>query len=178
VQTIVADLKDFARQQPSDLNEMVDINRSVERAAGLAGNLIQKSTRDFAMDLTPDLPPVQGNAQRLEQVLVNLLVNACQALTSADEPIRIATGTDSASGQIRVTVTDGGSGIPEDRLQRIKDPFFTTKRDRGGTGLGLAVSDRIVQDHGGRLEFSAALPQGTEAAVVLPTKASSEKDRP
>lgn len=176
VRSIVADLKDFARQGPSNLDERVDINASVRRAAGLVGNLIKKSTRDFALDLAPDLPPVPGNSQRIEQVLVNLLVNACQALTDPGEAVRVATRFDADAGRVRIRVTDTGPGIPEDLLQRIKDPFFTTKRDQGGTGLGLAISERIVQDHGGRLDLAPAAPRGTTATITLPTAPPAEEE--
>ena len=176
VRSIVSDLKDFARQGPSDLNEGIDLNASVRRAVGLAGNLIKKSTRDFSMDLAADLPVVRGNSQRIEQVVVNLLVNACQALDSPEAAIRVATAVDTSRNRVLITVTDQGRGIDEDVRQQIKDPFFTTKRDQGGTGLGLAISDRIVQDHGGRLDLSAAQEgQGTVATIVLPP-ASREDD--
>ncbi len=170
--SIVADLKDFARQGSSDLNETVDVNASVQRAAGLVANLIKKSTHDFALNLAPGLPPVRGNAQRIEQVLVNLLVNACQALTSRDQAIRVSTVL-ASDGQVVITVADQGRGIPEALRGRIKDPFFTTKRDQGGTGLGLAVSERIVQDHGGRLDLGPAMPQGTVATITLPASGDS-----
>ena len=176
VRSIVSDLKDFARQGPSDLNEGIDVNASVRRAVGLAGNLIKKSTRDFSMDLAADLPVVRGNSQRIEQVVVNLLVNACQALDSPEAAIRVATAVDASRNRVLITVTDQGRGIDEDVRQQIKDPFFTTKRDQGGTGLGLAISDRIVQDHGGRLDlFAAQEGQGTVATIVLPP-ASREDD--
>ncbi len=166
--SIVADLKDFARQGTSDLNETVDVNASLQRAACLVANLIRKSTRHFTLEPGPGLPAVKGNAQRLEQVMVNLLVNACQALGSADQAIRAATALDPA-GQVVITVSDEGRGVPENLRERIKDPFFTTKRDQGGTGLGLAISERIVADHGGRLDLSAeAAGRGTVATVVLP----------
>jgi len=176
VRSIVADLKDFSRQRPSDLGEVVDVNQSVQRAAGLVGNLIKKSTRDFAMDLAPDLPAVEGNSQRIEQVLVNLLVNACQALDGPEAPVRVATTFDPAIGRVLVRVTDQGQGIPEKLRQQIKDPFFTTKRDQGGTGLGLAISDRIVQDHGGGLDFEDAVPKGTTATISLPPAAKASQE--
>jgi signal transduction histidine kinase len=168
VRGIVTDLKDFARKGPSDLNEDVDINESIRRAAGLTENLIKKSTRHFTVKLADDLPPIRGNHQRLEQVLVNLLVNACQALSAPEQSIRVATVWDEARNAVIVTVSDEGLGIEEDLLERVKDPFFTTKRDQGGTGLGLALSNRIVEDHGGSLSLAPRKPRGTVVTIVLP----------
>ena len=168
VHSIVSDLKDFARQQPSDLNETVDVNASVRRAAGLVANLIKKSTRIFELSQAPDLPMIKGNAQRIEQVVVNLLVNACQALTDPDQAIRVATVFDQGADEVVIMVSDQGQGIPAELRSRIKDPFFTTKRDQGGTGLGLAISERIVQDHGGHLDLKLGTPRGTVAQIALP----------
>ena len=168
VRSIVSDLKDFARPGAAKRNEQVDVNACVRRAAGLVGNLIRKSTRDFTLALAPDLPAVEGSAQRIEQVLVNLLVNACQALTAPGEAIRVSTGFDPKAHRVLITVTDQGQGICDDLRHQIKDPFFTTKRDQGGTGLGLAISDRIVEDHGGRLDLAPAEPRGTAATIALP----------
>ena len=128
------------------------------------------------MELAADLPPIRGNHQRLEQVLVNLLVNACQALSDPAQSIGVATALDAARNEVRVEVRDEGQGIADDLLERVKDPFFTTKRDQGGTGLGLALSDRIVEDHGGRLELAPRKPRGTVATIVLPVGPRTGKE--
>jgi signal transduction histidine kinase len=161
VRDIVADLKDFAREKPPEMRDRVDINEVVQKALGLASNLIRKSTKEFAVTYAPQVPLFTGNAQRIEQVVINLVVNACQALTADDQSVTVATAWDPGSDQVVVTVRDAGAGIPDDVVARIKDPFFTTKRDDGGTGLGLAISDKIVQDHGGTLEFESEPGKGT-----------------
>ena len=168
VQSIVHDLKDFARQTPPDLNESVDINVTVEKAVGLVNNLIQKSTLHFSLVCREDLPNVNGNAQRIEQVVINLVVNACQALPDSDRGISVSTGYDSVSNRVVVIVQDEGVGMTTDTIEQIRDPFFTTKRESGGTGLGLSISDRIVRDHGGQMDFKSSPEKGSIVTVYLP----------
>jgi signal transduction histidine kinase len=170
VRDIVADLKDFAREKPPEMRDRVDINEVVQKAIGLASNLIRKSTRHFSTTCAPDIPLFQGNAQRIEQVVINLVVNACQALTADDQPVAVATQWDSAADQAVIEVKDGGAGIPDKVVERIRDPFFTTKRDSGGTGLGLAISEKIMQDHGGRLTFESEPQKGTRVRAVFPLR--------
>ncbi|ACG73309.1 histidine kinase [Anaeromyxobacter sp. K] len=168
VKRIVEDLKDFARQESPELRDGVSIDEVARTAARLVEALVKKSTERFEVALERGLPPVRGNPQRLEQVLVNLLVNACQALPDRSHGIRLRTFLDAGRGAVCVEVRDEGVGIDPQHLPRLTDPFFTTKRDHGGTGLGLAVSAGIVKEHGGTLEFESAPGQGTAARVVLP----------
>lgn len=168
IKNIVADLKDFSRTKPPEMDDEINLNHSARRAIGLLSNLIRKSTLHFAVDYRIDLPVIIGNEQKLEQVIVNLLVNACQALNSKKDRISLKTGFDEKAGTVFLEVEDSGSGIEFDLLDRIRDPFFTTKQDNGNTGLGLAISDRIVQDHGGKLQFSSFPGEGTCARIVVP----------
>jgi signal transduction histidine kinase len=168
VRDIVADLKDFARDIPSAMKDDVDLNEVVHKAVGLTTNLINKSTRRFELVCQPDLPHLTGNAQRIEQVVINLVVNACQALPDNDRPVAVSTGVQEEKNLIFLEVADGGRGIDAGVLKRITDPFFTTRRERGGTGLGLAVSDRIVSDHGGSLHFESTPGKGTTVRVTFP----------
>jgi len=168
VKVIVEDLKDFSRQSPPQMHDRIDINLIVNKAIGLLGNLIKQSTRRFESDFGRDIPIFMGNAQKIEQVFINLIVNACQSLPDRDRGVRIATVFDQVENRIVIQVSDEGCGIPEESLQRIRDPFFTTKREAGGTGLGLAIVDRIVRDHGGHISFDSTVGQGTTARVFLP----------
>jgi len=168
VQSIVHDLKDFARQTPPDLNESVDINGVVEKAVGLVNNLIRNSTLHFSLVCQENLPTVHGNAQRIEQVIINLIVNACQALPGADRGISVSTEYDAVSRRVYVIVQDEGVGMTIDTIEQIRDPFFTTKRESGGTGLGLSISDRIVRDHGGQMDFVSNPDNGTTVTLYLP----------
>lgn len=170
VRDIVSDLKDFARERPPEMQDGVNVNEVVQKAVGLASNLIKKSTKHFSVVYAQDVPAFKGNAQRIEQVVINLIVNACQALASDDRLIGIITLWDRAAGQVIIQIKDEGTGIEAKVVQRIKDPFFTTKRDSGGTGLGLAISDKIMQDHGGTLEFESSPRKGTTVRAIFPLK--------
>lgn len=174
IKRIVGDLKDFSGQRPSDLRETVNLNQEVEKAVGLVSGLIKKATSNFRLELDENLPTLQGNRQRLGQVIINLVVNACQALTDRDQEVQISTSYLEESEEIVLEVRDGGSGMPAEVLARIKDPFFTTRRDNGGTGLGLAISDTIIRNHGGWLEFTSMPRRGTVATVLLPRYSPDE----
>ncbi len=168
VRNIVADLKDFARDNPSALKDEVDLNDVVNKAIGLTTNLIKKSTRHFTLTCHPALPTFPGNAQRIEQVAINLIVNACQALADLDRSVTVTTAFQSDKQQLVLEVKDEGEGIDAAAQKRITDPFFTTRREQGGTGLGLAISDRIVKDHGGSMKFESTTGKGTTVQVTFP----------
>ena len=167
IKHIVEDLKAFARKEDAPRLERVDLNAVARAAIRLAGPAVRKATHRFETDLAEGLPAVRGNAQRIEQVVVNLLVNACEALPDADRAVRLSTRADGA-GRVLIEVWDEGVGIPPEHLSRVEEPFFTTKRERGGTGLGLSVSATIVQEHGGTLAFASSPGAGTTATVSLP----------
>jgi signal transduction histidine kinase len=174
VKRIVGDLKDFSGQKPSDHRETVDLNRVVEKAIGLIFSLIKKATNDFQVVYAENLPTIQGNSQRLGQVIINLVVNSCQALTDNNQSIRVTTAYIEESEEIFLEVRDSGPGMSAEVLARIKDPFFTTKRDTSGTGLGLSISDTIIRNHGGWLDFSSDPRKGTTATVLLPRYSTDE----
>ena len=167
VRDIVADLKDFARDNPSEHKDLVNLNDVIDKAVGLTTNLINKSTKHFSLNIHPDLPAFPGNAQRIEQVVINLLVNACQALTDRDRAIIVTTACDAQEQQVVFMVKDEGEGIDEATLKQIIDPFFTTRRESGGTGLGLAISDLIVRDHGGQMHFESSPGKGTTVRIIF-----------
>ncbi|HEY4744107.1 MAG TPA: transporter substrate-binding domain-containing protein [Desulfuromonadaceae bacterium] len=167
IRSIVDDLKDFARRDDSGSSVTFDLNDVVRAATRLADSTIRKSTRRFSLDCSDHLPMVRGSAQRIEQVVVNLLVNACQALEHSDQPIVVTTSC-APDGAVVLSVEDGGRGIPPDHLPYLMDPFFTTKREQGGTGLGLWVSAGIVREHDGTLTFAPAPAGGTIVTLTLP----------
>ena len=168
VRDIVTDLKDFARETPAERSDDIDLNAVVAKAVGLVSNLIKKSTSNFAVDYMPAPPLFKGSAQRIEQVVINLVMNACQALADSDRAVRVRTGLDQQKACVFVEVEDEGVGIAPELMQQIKDPFYTTKRDAGGTGLGLAISDRIVRDHDGKMVFDSSRENGTMVRVYFP----------
>jgi len=165
---IVQNLRDFARADPGDMSATLDVRQVVDAAVAICRQLRLEATRHFVVEHAESLPEIRGNAQMLEQVIVNLLSNACQALDSKEQSITVRTRLGDEDGTVAIEVIDTGCGIPDENLTRIMDPFFTTRRDLGGTGLGLSVSYGIVEEHGGRLEFESEEAKGTTARVVLP----------
>ena len=177
IQRIIDDLEDFARRDEGAPQEPLELNETVRAAARLVESALLRATRRFDLVLAPGLPPVTGNARRLQQVLVNLLLNACEALPDAERLIRMETRPADGGRSVVVEVVDEGVGIPPEQLPRLCDPFFTTKRD-GGIGLGLAVAQRIVAEHRGHLELASAVGVGTTAAVTLPARARAAVESP
>lgn len=168
IQQIVEDLRDFVRRDASDMSQPVDVNAVLRSAISLLSNMINKSTSHFSIKYGDNLPKLRGNSHRLEQVIINLIQNACQALPEVRRGISLSTACDEKTSCIVVKVQDEGVGIPPDVLPRIADPFFTTKSDSGGIGLGLSISSRIVKEHGGTLTFTSEPGKGTIAEMTLP----------
>jgi len=168
VKRIVGELKEFSRQNPAELREAVNLNQVVETSIGLLTGLLKKATTDLRVELDENLPTLPGNSQRLGQVIINLLVNACQATDNPDKPIIVTTSYLEESEEVLLEITDQGIGMTQDVLERIKDPFFTTRRDSSGTGLGLSISDTIIRNHRGWLNFKSEPGRGTTATVRLP----------
>jgi len=171
IKRIVSDLKDFARRDESADICLFDINSTVQAAVRLVDNKIRKSTSVFVEAYAEDLPKITCNAQRIEQVIVNLILNACQALRNNEEGIIISTMYDRNRREVVVEIRDEGEGIAPEDLPHLADPFFTTKREIGGTGLGLSVSAGIVKEHRGSLEFASVQGYGTTVTLRLPEAA-------
>jgi PAS domain S-box-containing protein len=172
IQRIVNDLKYFSGKDLISLKKQVDMESVVKSAISLTGNMIHKSTRHFKAVYEKDLPYVMGNFQNLEQVIINLVQNACQALENPGNGIFITVTFDRLSREIVLTVKDEGRGIPDKDLKIIAEPFFTTKRSSGGTGLGLYMSSKIISDHGGTIRFFSNAGKGTTVEVRLPALAT------
>lgn len=168
IRDIVAHLRDFARQDVYDTDTPSDLNEIVAGAVSLMKSHIQKHTARFSFVAEPGLPPIEANSSRLQQVVVNLLRNACQALETSHDLIEVTTGLLESGDQVLVVVRDEGAGINSADLDRVFDPFYTTRRTAGGMGLGLSVSQSIVEDHGGSLRVDSVLGEGTTVTISLP----------
>ncbi|MHB9012635.1 MAG: sensor histidine kinase, partial [Ignavibacteriaceae bacterium] len=168
IKNITKSLTEYARADSGNLNEQVDINKVVEMAILITGNLIKKSTTNFKVDYEKNLPLIRGNAQQLEQVVINLITNACQSLEKDSDEIEVSTYFNAERKKVRIKVEDKGSGIEERDLKYIMDPFFTTKRNMGGTGLGLSVSYNIIKSHNGSLILKSEPGVGTMARASFP----------
>jgi len=170
IRAIVEDLKHFASKDDSELEltELLDLNKLVEVSMRLVANQIKQSTNHFAVHYSDNLPLFKGSGQRIEQVIINLILNACQALNDKEQQISVRTLYDDALQHVVFIITDHGVGIKDDDLSKLTDPFFTSKREQGGTGLGLSVSAGIVRDHQGLLDFRSTEGKGTTVKLSLP----------
>lgn len=168
IKIITRSLTEYSRADSGKLNENVDINKVVEMAILITNNLIKKSTKNFIVEYGKRLPAVKGNSQQLEQVVINLINNACQSLKDESAKIKVTTYFNQERKKVRIKVEDEGIGIKKSDLKYIMDPFFTTKRNLGGTGLGLSVSYNIIKSHDGTLIFSSEPGKGTMARVSFP----------
>jgi polar amino acid transport system substrate-binding protein len=168
IKRIVDELKNFARREDATVAIPFQLKPVVLAALRLVDPTIRKATTRFEVSLAEDLPRITGNPQRIEQVIVNLVLNACQALPAPHCGIFLRTFRDGESGSVVLELRDEGSGIAAEHLPHLTDPFFTTKRESGGTGLGLSVSDGIITEHGGTIKFVSAAGAGTTVTVSLP----------
>ena len=175
IKQIVVELKDYARQETSGQMDGVNINDVVQSAVRLTSNAIQKRTRRFVTHYTKEKLLVEGNKQRLSQVVINLIQNSLEALENTEKSLSISTAYNESVDGVEITISDEGSGIAPEDLKKVTDPFFTTKRTMGGTGLGLSVSAGIVKEHNGLMNFTSELGVGTQVVIVFP--AFYEKDQ-
>jgi len=167
IKAIVDGLRKFAKRDDGVLNDEVDLNEIVQSCLRLAANQIGRRAK-VTLQLDMTLPRVRGNFQRLEQVLVNMLINASQAIDRKAGEIPVRTACLEKEGMNVLQVSDNGSGIDEKTQERIFDPFFTTKRNQGGTGLGLSIAYGIIKEHKGRIDVERRPGAGTTFSVRIP----------
>jgi two-component system, NtrC family, sensor kinase len=167
VADIVQNLRGFARLDQAEVDQC-DVNEAISAALEMLRGRLDRYGITVE-ERKGELPLVAGSPAQLNQVFLNLLVNALQAIeTTGRGDGRITITTHEESGEILIEISDNGCGIPDDHLPRIFTPFFTTKSVGDGTGLGLSITLGIVQDHGGRLQVESVAGQGTCFRVVLP----------
>ena len=164
INRIVTDLLDTARPRPPQIRPS-DLNTTVEHAVMLARQQVLSTPIKIELKKATDLPDVEHDSDQIHQVLLNLLLNAVQAMDGAGT---VHVEISSASGFATVSVSDTGRGIAPEHLPNIFRPFYTTKGN--GTGLGLSLARRIVEEHHGRIEVSSVQGKGTEFQVFLPFK--------
>lgn len=173
---IVADLLKFSRQSGS-VRENISINEVLKDVAAVTEHNLNMDHIQIHLSLTDDLPVVVGDAEKLRQVIVNLINNAHHAMEDMGSgDLYINSDYDRQAGQVLAMIRDTGSGIPDKVKAKIFDPFFTTKPVGKGTGLGLSVSYGIIQDHGGMIEIESPVQddrtgetvQGTKFRILLP----------
>jgi two-component system NtrC family sensor kinase len=170
---IVKGLLDFARPSPPEKHPS-EVNEIVERAIRIVQAQLTAHRVDVHRQLGADLPTVNADANQIQQILVNLLLNANDAIGEGGGTVTVATALKASNGmgeaptrEIQFSVSDTGCGIPAEHLEHIFEPFFSTK-GRKGTGLGLAVAWGIVERHNGRIQVESAVGKGTTFRVLLP----------
>ena len=168
IRQIVEDLKSFAQGgSPREL-ENFSLKDAVQRSLRLTGNLLREATQSFTLDLAEEVMMIHGCERRVEQVLVNLIANACQSLPDRHSAITLTTRYDDDKGAALIILRDEGIGIPSEHLAKLATPFFTTRQGTGGTGLGLSVTFGIVKEHGGTIHFASEAGKGTTVTITLP----------
>ena len=163
---IISNLLDFARESSSHI-ESLDLTKLLHDTVALASNQIKLSGIKIEYQTTDNLPRVHGDAQQLQQVFLNLILNAVDA-SSKGGRIQVLVLPADNPNYVAVKVIDSGTGIPEHILTSVFDPFFTTKEQGKGTGLGLSVSQGIVGKHGGRIQVASKEGKGATFTVTLP----------
>jgi PAS domain S-box-containing protein len=162
---IVNSLLKFSRVSGSERGEL-DLNRILRETLALVEPMLRSARINVNVQLASELPPVYGNAGKLQQVFMNLILNARDAMPRGGD---LTLATESENSTVAIEVADSGSGISPEHLRRIFDPFFTTKSANRGTGLGLAVSYGIVHEHAGTIRVDSAVGRGTTFRVEFPS---------
>jgi signal transduction histidine kinase len=164
---VVQEILDFSRQSRAENRDLHDINEAVERSLTFMALHAKQYRCDIRKELGADLPRVRINLNQIQQVLLNLLTNACQAMPDGG---RVVVSTQAAAdrGAVELSVVDVGCGIPPEEIPLVFEPFFTRKREGKGTGLGLSISYKIVQDHGGAIRIQSEPGRGTTVTVSIP----------
>lgn len=176
IETTLNELLAYARPKPPQFGP-ADVKETMARAVQIARQQTGDRIVDFSIHISPDLPAFQADSQQLLQVLLNLVLNSVQAIEREGKIMLGAGLRDGFSpghpSQVEITVSDTGQGIPPEELDRVFRPFFTTKR--GGTGLGLSLSRRIIDGHGGTLLAESELNKGSRFTIRIPLRTAREE---
>ncbi len=174
---IVNNLKRMSRPDDGKLQENVRIDAILESVMSILANQVNKYCESCKVDAAPGLPQICGNLQQLEQVFINLILNALQSLPDKSRRVRVEARHDPDTQKIVVSIADQGVGIPEENMEKILQPFFTTKLKQGGTGLGLAISQSIIAKHDGSMEIESSPDTGTVVRVSLPVAPQLQQEK-
>ncbi|MCD6396580.1 MAG: AAA family ATPase, partial [Spirochaetaceae bacterium] len=162
---VIKELKNYARREPEKPMTELQINPLIESTVMMCTGFIEKATSNFSIHLGDNIPTVPGHYQKLQQVLMNLIINACQALQEKSSTLHIESAYNKADHQVQIKIIDQGTGIITDHFEQISKPFFSTK---GSMGLGLSISQEIIKLHNGTLKFIPNDNAGTTVVISLP----------
>ncbi len=180
IERIVKELREFSRRAEFEFTAM-DVNDAVSSVLAITQQQLLNQGIELRLSLRENLPPVLGDKNQIEQVLLNLISNALDAMEgSLQRVMTIQTDLGKKGQQVRIEVGDTGIGMTAEQIEHIFNPFFTTKDSTKSTGLGLSISYRIVEDHHGKIDVKSTLHKGTTFTISLPVyRAGGERnDRP
>jgi PAS domain S-box-containing protein len=172
IESVIRRVMDFTKSSEPQL-ALIDINGPIEEAINLSSVSLRKRNIKIEKQLAANLPLCYLDAQLIEQVMLNLITNAAEAMKDKPEPKVIAISSTAVKSQLQVSVSDSGPGIPPESREIIFDPFYTTKN--GSSGIGLSLSHRIIADHGGSLTALTGELGGAEFRIEIPIKEYGEK---
>jgi signal transduction histidine kinase len=162
---VIKELKNYARREPEKPMTVIQINPLIESTVTMCSGFIDKATDNFSIQLQDNIPSISGHFQKLQQVLMNLIINACQALSKKSSALHIESYFNKEDHLAQIKITDQGTGIMTDHIEQISKPFFSTK---GSMGLGLSISAEIIKLHKGTLKFIPNDNEGTTVVISLP----------
>ncbi len=168
IERIIHHLKHLVRQDSGEMNDRIDMREIIQESTALLRNKIQKHTDAFRLAVSETPPIIRGNAQQLEQVVVNLTLNALESLPDRSRGVLLTLQRDPLNDRLLFEVHDEGHGIPAELLPAVFEALFTTKAESGGTGLGLVTCKRIIERHRGTLIIDSEVDKGTSVTVSLP----------
>ena len=176
VERIVDNLKHLAKHDDETRiqSETVDIQTTLQAATMILNHKIRRHTNHFEFLPGKDILIVIGNSPQLEQVFINVILNALQSLPNREKSVQVRTLLNKKEEAILVIVQDEGGGIPQEHIARLTEPFFTTRLASGGTGLGLSISNLILRKHHGSIQFESIIGQGTKVTIRLPRSPPSQ----
>lgn len=166
---VIENLITFARRREPK-KEYSDINNIVQTALELRAYELKTSNIEVEVELTEDLPEVMADFHQMEQVFLNIILNAEQAMTETQNGGKLTIKTQRLKNAIRISFSDNGPGIPEENIDKIFDPFFTTRENKAGTGLGLSICHGIVQEHSGKIYARSKPGKGVAFFIEIPLK--------
>lgn len=162
----IDDFRKYVKEGLNSETAVIDINEVVRRVVTILNHHIFIYTENFNFNFTEGLPKIKGNMQKLEQLIINLLMNALQSLPNRQRGVFISTGM--TSDKVYIEINDEGVGIPKNIMPHIYEPFFSTKYSSGGSGLGLYLSKSIIEDFGGEINIQSEENRGTKVTIYLP----------
>jgi PAS domain S-box-containing protein len=168
ITSIVSDLKNYVRSDEDQQLKPEPVGAAIDRVMVLVGKQVRKMVKRFEVDVADGLPAVEMNTGKIEQVLINLVINAGQAADKDDSWVKLSARSGEDEPVVEIMVEDNGAGIPPDIIDQIFEPFFTSKGREQGTGLGLSISHRIVEEHGGTIGVESTVGEGTCFTIRLP----------